>query len=329
MRGLSKPIVVLYCLSLFFQCAAQAETASRGDEPPQLILEFIDDVQSPAVSGADPLALPDDLSSAADAKHQLRVEEQEIVLEDTKLSAEAAELINSISDKNTKQELISRAFAASSQKQQDAAQLIAVANAALSLGLKDQALSAYRKAIELNPNSLDAHHALASTTSDSNERARSYLKSVSSAALTSIADTWFEASQANASTIAAAMIPYQFAILKEPANAELRYRFARKLERAGLSYYALAAKRYLEAAVLAKQKFLAGDKTVENMLRDSVESLIRTLAIQGDFDGAAKYCHSYISLGYERFSAGDSVRGILRKMQARRNPFRIIEESRA
>lgn len=347
-------IVVLYCLLLsLFQQASLAEKASRGDEPSQLILEFIDDdiaASSGAasihyVSGSSaPSGAAEDQGVAKlvdqtvvapqaliDTKHQLQIEEHELLLESStsSYSANVEELINSVSDAELKKQLIARAFGESSRKQLDSAQLLSVANAALSLGLKDQALSAYRKAVELDPSSLSAHHALAKASDDSNERVRSFLKSVSTEALTSVADTWFEQKGAGATTIAAAMIPYQFAILKEPNNPYLRYQLARRLELAGLSYYALSTKRYLESAVLAKQKFLAGDKTVEVILRDSIESLIRTLAIQGDFDNATKYCHSYISLGYDRFTAGDSVRGILRKMQSRRNPFRIVSEARA
>ncbi len=320
MRGLYR-IVVLYCLSLLAQCAVQAETASRGDEPPQLILEFIDDkatTSSSIVTQASAVA-PAAEVARLETKHQLQIEEIDLVLEK---SSAAQGLIDSVSDAELKKQLIEKAFTGSARKHLDAAQLLSVADAALSLGLKEQALSAYRQAIELDPKSLDAHHALAQATDDSDERARNYLKSVSTEALISVADTWFELKGASATTIAAAMVPYQFAILKEPSNPHLRYQLARRLEKAGLSYYSLSAKRYLESAVLAKQQFLAGDKSVELLLRDSIESLIRTLAIQGDFVTATKYCESYISLGYERFAAGDSVRGILRKMQARRNPFR-------
>ncbi len=332
-------IVVLYCLLLgLSQQAGLAETASQGDEPPQLMLEFIDDlspsssmVTGPDVTEAKNIAEVTLDPNVVETKHQLQVEAHELLLESTthSYSANVEELINSINDAELKKQLITRAFGEASRKQLDSAQLLSVADAALSLGLKDQALSAYRKAVELDPNSLSAHHALAKASTDTNERARSFLKSVNTEALTSIADTWFELKGANATTIAAAMIPYQFAILKEPNNPQLRYQFARRLERAGLSYYSLSTKRYLESAVLAKQKFIAGDKSVEVLLRDSIESLIRTLAIQGDFDSATKYCHSYISLGYDRFATGDSVRGILRKMQSRRNPFRIILEAKA
>ena len=304
MRGTERQIGIVLLFYLVLLASWQqilAKTASHGDEPP-LVLEFIDEEQS---------------------LHQLSAEANHLVETSTNSSA-ADEVLSSITDTQLKQELIKKAFSVEAKKQLDSAQLIILADACLSLGLKGHALDAYRKAIVLNPNNISAHHALAKVTDDKEEQARSYLKSLSTEALTSIADSWFSISGANTSTIAAAMIPYQFAILKEPTNAQLRYQFARRLENAGLRYYADSSKRYLESAVLAKQKFLAGDKSVETLLRDSIESLIRTLAIQGDFDAATKYCHSYISLGYERFSAGDSVRGILRKMQSRRNPFRIV-----
>ncbi len=309
-------LLLFYLVQLACSQQAEAKEASRGDEPP-LILEFINDQPK--------LDLDEDLlsESEADSLHQLSAETSELVESSTR-PAVVDEVLASVADAELKQELIKIAYGTESQKQLDSAQLVNIADACLSLGLKDQALTAYRRAVELNPNSLSAQHALAKATDDKQERARSYLKSVSTEALTSVADSWFAVPGAPSTTIAAAMIPYQFAILKEPTNASLRYQFARRLESAGLSYYAQSSKRYLESAVLAKQKFIAGDKTVEALLRDSIEALIRTLAIQGDFDGATKYCHSYMSLGYERFSAGDSVRGIMRKIQARRNPFRIV-----
>ncbi len=269
--------------------------------------------------------------------HKLRAQQDELVLETTN-SAELETFLASIAEPELKKEILSRV--SGDNRLRDSAQLLSFGDAALSLGLKSQALSAFRKALELDPKSLNAYYALAKVTDDREEKSRCYLKSLSTEALTNVADAWFGAANKSltevgslnartqvpsSTTIAAAMIPYQFAILKEPSNAALRYQFARKLESAGLSYYDHASKRYLEAAALAKQKFLAGDKSVESLLRDSIESLIRTLSIQGDFEQAVKYCHSYMALGYEKFTDGDSIRGVLRRVQVRRNPFTRLE----
>ncbi len=247
--------------------------------------------------------------------HKLSAEE--IVLDKNIYSSSVETLVSELSSVEQRQKILDLAFGASGRSQLDAAQLLSLGRACEQQGLKELALKAYRQAINLDGTNLSAYQALANSSQDPQEKIKNHLKSLSREALISVGDAWFD----NKSTVAA-MIPYQFAILKEPNNPYLRYKFARKLEEAGFSYYALSAKRYLEAAAIAKQKFLAGDKSVEVLLRDSVEALIRTLAIQGDFDAATKYCHSYISLGYERFIEGDSVRGILRKIQAKHNPFK-------
>ncbi len=205
----------------------------------------------------------------------------------------------------------------------DSASLTHLADILAQKGYSEEALAAYRRALELNAENINAKLGLAETTNDETEKFINYLASVSDKALLEIGSHWFEQGYQShdLKSVAKALVSFQFAVLKNPKNAEYRYRYAQVLERSGADFWSQASKRYLEAAALAKLEYLAGNKTIEPLLRDATESLIRVLSLQGDFDNAAKYCAAYINLGFKKFVDGKAVLAILKEVEANRNPF--------
>lgn len=216
-----------------------------------------------------------------------------------------------------------QAFQEEKQSKLDAAELEVLGDALAESGHKDEALDAFRKSLELNPENLNANMGLAQNTDDKKEKLANYLKVVKTQALVEIGDSWLEAgvNSNNPKTISAALTSLQYAVLKEPLNPNLRYRYAKALERAGEDNYPKAAKRYLEAAAISKKKLLFGEKQVEPLLRNSLESLIRVLCLQGDFNSANKYCQSYMALGYKKFLKGDPIAAIQKNIKSNKNPF--------
>lgn len=205
----------------------------------------------------------------------------------------------------------------------DSASLTHLADTLAEKGHSEEALAAYRRALELNAENINAKLGLAETTQDETEKLTNYLASVSDKALLEIGSHWFEQGyQAHdLKSVAKALVSFQFAVLKNPKNPEYRYRYAQVLERSGADFWSQATKRYLEAAALAKLEYLAGNKTIEPLLRGSTESLIRVLSVQGDFDNAAKYCAAYMNLGFKKFIDGKPVLAVLKEVEANRNPF--------
>ncbi len=180
-----------------------------------------------------------------------------------------------------------------------------------------------KTALKEDSENLNAHLNLAKLEEDPQEKLNHYLSSISNEALLAIGDAWFIQAQekGNSSDFSKAMIPFQFVILKEPSNPEYRYRFARVLEDSGIAFFAQASKRYLEAAALAKQLFLAGDNNMQVLLRNATESLIKTLAMQGRLEEASKYCNSYLNLGFQNFINGKKILAIAKELNQNKNPF--------
>lgn len=211
-----------------------------------------------------------------------------------------------------------------SQEKQDSTALMHLADTLVAQGHQEQAIKAYREALELNPENHDAHLALAEASQDEAEQLNNYLASVDDDALMAISDQWFEQGRKSKDmkSIAKGLVAYQFAILKNPHKAEYRLNYARALEKSGPAFYEQAAKRYLEAAVLAKKQYLAGLDSQEELLRDATEELIRIQTSRGDFLAAAKYCNSYLGLGFTKFKNGKQIQAIIKEIESKRNPFR-------
>jgi tetratricopeptide (TPR) repeat protein len=206
----------------------------------------------------------------------------------------------------------------------DSASLVHLADTLVKRGHNEEALTAYRRALELNAENINAKLGLAEITQDENEKLANYLASVSDKALLEIGSSWFEQAQQSGDlkSVAKALVSFQFAVLKSPKNPEYRYRYAQALESGGADFWTQATKRYLEAAALAKTEYLAGNKAIEPLLRDATESLIRVLSTQGNFDNAAKYCAAYMNLGFKKFIDGKPVLAVLKEVEANRNPFK-------
>lgn len=215
-------------------------------------------------------------------------------------------------------------YQVTSQEKQDSAALLHLAETLLHTGKREQALKAYQEALELNPENHDAHLALAKASDDEAVKLNNYLASVADEALMAISSTWFEQGRQShdMKTIAKGLVAYQFAVLKNPHNAGYRLSYAKALEESGPAFYDQAAKRYLEAASLAKRQYLAGADLQANILRDATESLIRIQTIRGEFLLAAQYCNSYINLGFQHFQNGKAIAAILKEIESSRNPFR-------
>ena len=207
----------------------------------------------------------------------------------------------------------------------DAANLEIMAEALVDAGHIKEGVDAFRKAVEINPDNTNARLGLAKYTADKKEKLENYIHAVKTDSLVYIGETWLEAGikKNNPKIIAAALVSLQYSVLKEPMNPDLRMKYAQALEKSGQDYYPQASKRYLETAAIAKKDFQNGNKKVEPLLRNSMESLIRLMSIQGNFKDASKYLESYLALGYNHFLGGDSTKGIYKKIRANKNPFRI------
>ena len=239
--------------------------------------------------------------------------------------SETEKFTNQLKSETFAKVVLSNEYKSKALKAADTATLYTLANELEQLGYLEQASSAYRRVLELNPNDLNAKYALAQVSNDPKEKLKNYLGTIQTQALTAIAQSWFEdgMEKQNAKTIAAAFVSYQFSILKDPFNPKLRYEYAQALEQAGYKYFAKAAQRYLEAASLAKRDFAKGTVSIESLLRNSTESLIRLTVSLGDFASAIKYCDSYQGLGFKKFLNGDSIKGIRKQVERRNNPFKL------
>jgi hypothetical protein len=205
----------------------------------------------------------------------------------------------------------------------DAASMQALADKLESLGYTNQAYQAYKNSLAIDPSSTKAKLGLARTTEDKNESLKNFLESIDNQALIAVANSWHAEglSQSNPKVIAQAMVPYQFAILKNPTEAKYRFDYAQILESSGLEFLGQASQRYLEAAVLAKKQYQEGNKSLEFLMRDSTEALIRVLTQSGRQEEALKYCNSYIAMGYRSFSDGRAIAAIIREIRYNKNPF--------
>jgi tetratricopeptide (TPR) repeat protein len=205
----------------------------------------------------------------------------------------------------------------------DSASLYRLGSALLDLGQVEQATSAFRESLKLDPKNLSAKLALAKHTKNEEEKIQRFLETIDSEALVSISESWFKAAQesSNSELIDSAKLPYQLAILKEPWNPELRLSYAKQLEKAGPNYYSEATQRYLEAAAIFKKQYLAGESSLEAGLRSSAESLIKLLSHQGRFQDANHYALSYLNLGFKNFSDGSPTKAIIREFERKQNPF--------
>jgi tetratricopeptide (TPR) repeat protein len=198
----------------------------------------------------------------------------------------------------------------------DLVSLEQIANYLSSKGQKNEAELALRKLLSIDPSNNKALMALADLTSDPQEKIQTYLQVLDPKALDALADSW--SLEKRPESLAKAVLMRQIAILKDPHNSKLRLECAQIYESMGFSYYSLSAKRYLESAVLAKNQYLAGDLESEKTLRTATESLIRLLSTQGDQEMAIKYCHSYLDLGFRRFTDGKPIVAIIKELQTQR-----------
>lgn len=215
-------------------------------------------------------------------------------------------------------------FQTLSKEKQDSTALVHLADNLVEHGEIDNALSAYREALELNPENHNAQLGLAKISPDEEESLRNYLSSIDDQALLSVSETWFQQGQEShdMKSIAKGLVAYQFAILKNPQEANYRFKYAQALEHSGPNFYQQSAQRYLEAAALAKQQYLAGIEASENLLRDATEALILLQVKLGDFITANKFCNSYLNLGFKKFQNGKSILALMKELEANRNPFR-------
>lgn len=206
----------------------------------------------------------------------------------------------------------------------DAASLTAVADALVENGKSDDAINAFRKAIEIDPGNYNAKLGLARVAKDDEEKLVNYLETIHEDALLNISQLWFQRGLENkdAKRLSQALISYQLLILKNNSNPVYRLEYAKALEKSGGDYFAQAPKRYLEAAILSKKQYLSGDRTIEKILRAATENLIRVLTLQGQVDSAVKYCNSYKNLGFNKFTNGRSIAAVKKEISVSKNPFK-------
>ncbi len=190
-------------------------------------------------------------------------------------------------------------------------------------GKLEDAFRAYNEALEIDPKNLNARLGLARTSTNREERFQNFLAAIDNHALEEIGKEWHQQGLENndAQAVSKSLVPFQLSVLKNPKSPEARFAYAEVLEDSGPDYYAQASKRYLEAAVLAKNQFISGDQAYRPLLRKSTESLIRTLTLIGDQNSAIKYCNSYLGLGFSNFLDGRSVASIMKEIKYNRNPF--------
>lgn len=227
-------------------------------------------------------------------------------------------------DSSIVRELINQdGFKSENFSKADSASLSFIAEKLNQEGHHDLSAQAYAKALSVDPNNLNAMLGLARTTMNEEERLSYYLKTIDDEALISIGQKWFSKGleTGNTKQIAQAMVSYQFAVLKNPENPYYRFEYAKALEKSGFSNFELASKRYLEAAILAKKDFSAGDISKESILRESTECLIKVLTKKGAPEQAVHYCNSYLSLGFKNFLDGRSIKGVMKEISSNKNPF--------
>jgi len=190
-------------------------------------------------------------------------------------------------------------------------------------GKLEDAFRAYNEALQIDPKNLNARLGLARTSTNREERFQNFLAAIDNQALEEIGKEWHQQGLENndAQAVSKSLVPFQLSVLKNPKSPEARFAYAEVLEDSGPDYYGQASKRYLEAAVLAKNQFITGDEAYKSLLRKSTESLIRTLTLIGDQDSAIKYCNSYLGLGFSNFLDGRSVASIMKEIKYNRNPF--------
>ena len=271
------------------------------------------------------------ITEQEEISHQLSAVKNSFLFFDHAQESESQKFIDTLDTEQIETALEQEGFEENLFESVDSTSLQMIGDALAKSGYKDKALEAYRKAIEVNPDNLQAQLGLARNTPDQMQRTKAYLRTLSAEALLSVADHWFEVAQqdGNPQTLSASMLAYQFAILKAPKNPSLRFRYGNLLERSGSENYKQASKRYYEAASLAKQNFSEGDQFSESLMRKSLEALIRLEAMQGQFETAHDYCQSYLALGYKKFSYGDKVQAFMKKIRSKRNPFwRVTQEFR-
>lgn len=232
-------------------------------------------------------------------------------------------ILKEINDKGVLSEIQSKGYQESLQKEEESAQLSLLADTLIKYNKKETALRAYKQSLELNPNNLATWLKLAKNSSNKSEKLNSYLKTISTDALTSIGSSWLEHGLENndPDSLAAALVSFQYAVLKNPLDPKLRYTYARALEKSGTKNTSKSARRYLEAAALSKQQFLHGNNDVLQLMRDSIESLIRLTLYNGDFEKASAYCDSYVELGFKDFLNGKSINSIKKLISKNQNPF--------
>jgi tetratricopeptide (TPR) repeat protein len=190
-------------------------------------------------------------------------------------------------------------------------------------GMDSDANRAYNEALEIDPDNINARLGIARTSSDQEVKVKNYLASLDNQALAEIGKSWYSKGieSNNLQLISQSLIPFQLAVLKNPDLPEPRFDYAQILEQTGPDFLYQASKRYLESAVLAKNKFLAGEEEYKSLLRKSTEALIRTLTVLGDQESALKYCNSYLGLGFSNFLDGRSISSIIKEIKFNRNPF--------
>lgn len=185
------------------------------------------------------------------------------------------------------------------------------------------AFKAYNEALEIDPSNISAKLGLARTSLDRMEKLKYFIAAIDDQALSEIGSEWHRQGIETNSPyeISKSLVPFQLCVLKNPKQPEPRFAYAKVLEDSGPDYYSQASKRYLEAAVLAKRKIQAGEKSYNSLMRKATESLIRTLTLIGDQDSAVKYCNSYLGLGFSNFLDGRSIASIIKEIKFNRNPF--------
>lgn len=255
--------------------------------------------------------------------HQLSIEAAGTRVYEFNLGkSEVDKFLDTLNDDVAAQVEMDPKFKNQSFKSIDSTALVSLAETLSNKGFHEEALAAYRRSIELDPQNLNAKLGLAKITSDQKEKLDNYLASIDNEALLGVGDAWFSEAYQNGDlkTMAKALISLQLAVLKNPRNSEYRFHYAQALEKFGQNSKE-TSKRYLEAAALAKQEYLAGNKASESLLRNATEALIRVLVLDGDFEAAAKYCVSYLNLGFVKFLNGKPTLAIMKEVEASRNPF--------
>ena len=246
-----------------------------------------------------------------------------MIFELSKDDSPVDEFLNDLDD-NLSQKLFSnKDFRRENIAKADSASLSHIAQTLQGQGRNDLSADAYAKALEVDPTNLNAMLGLARTTKNPEQKLNYYLKAIDDEALMNIGQKWFEKGKASGDQkqIAQAMISYQFAVLKNPENPYYRYQYAQVLEESGYSNFDQASKRYLEAAVLAKKDYQAGDTSKESILRKSTECLIKVLTKKGAPEKAVHYCNSYRALGFNKFLDGRSIKGVMKEISSNKNPF--------